>query len=121
MKDTIKLAVQNRAFLIPLAAGVALLVILLALSTYNVRPTELQVPVRYSSYGITNFYREQWFYQLSFPIFGILIAVMHGLLSVRLYETKGPKFAVLFQWLTVVVLALSVVTVAAVLQVANLV
>ena len=97
------------------------MVVLFILGISHIRISELQVPVRYSSFGITNFYREQWFYQLTFMLFGMSVYLVHTLIGLKLYQKKGHKFAVAFQWLTVAILAIIVVTVAAIFQVAELV
>lgn len=121
MKTTFQTTVRDRSYLVPLVLGGLLVVILLIMGAVYIRPSELQVPVRYSSFGITNFYREQWFYQLTFMAFGLLVYIMHTLVGLKLYQQKGPGFAVAFQWLTVLLLFITLATVGAIFQVANLV
>lgn len=105
----------------PLVIGAILILILLILGATNIRVSELQVPVRYSSFGITNFYREQWFYQLAFMGFGLIVFSLHALIGLKLYEKKDRNYAIGFQWLTVAILIMTVITVAAIFQVAELV
>ena len=119
MGTTFQSSIKDRAYLTPLILGGILVVILLIMGASNIRISELQVAVRYSSFGITNFYREQWFYQLTFMVFGLAIYVLHTLVGLKLYQKKGHGFAVAFQWLTVVLLLITVVTVAAIFQVAD--
>jgi cytochrome c biogenesis factor len=121
MRATFKSSIKDRAYVTPLVLGAILVLILLVMGASHIRISELQVPVRYSSFGITNFYREQWFYQLAFMVFGLMVYVIHTLVGLKLYEKKDHQFAVGFQWLTVVILAITVVTVAAIFQVAELV
>lgn len=121
MRTTFQSSIKNRAFLTPLVVGALLVLILLILGASNIRVSELQVPVRYSSFGITNFYREQWFYQLTFLVFGVALYVLHAVVSLKLYQKKGVTFAVGFQWLTVAILLMTVVTVAAIFRVVDLV
>lgn len=121
MKAIFHSSIKDRAFVTPLILGALLIIILLVMGASNIRISELQVPVRYSSFGITNFYREQWFYQFAFMAFGLAVYVAHLLISLKLYEKKGHAFAVAFQWLTVAVLLTTVVTIAAIFQVAELV
>ncbi|HAC56397.1 TPA: hypothetical protein DCF80_02760, partial [Candidatus Saccharibacteria bacterium] len=66
-------------------------------------------------------YREPLVYQLTFLFFGLLVYVMHTLVGLKLFEKKGHDFAVAFQWLTVGLLLMTVITVAAIFQVADLV
>ena len=121
MRTTFQSSIKNRSYLAPLVIGAILVIILLVLGASNIRFSELQVPVRYSSFGITNFYREQWFYQLTFMVFGLSVYLVNILISLKLYQKKSANFAVAFQWLSVVILLMTIVTVAAIFQVADLV
>ena len=86
----------------------------------TVEPTELQVVNHYTAFGITNFYRNQWYYLLSFIAFGLLVAAAHLLLAVKLYTIKNRTFALGFIWLGIVVLLISAVWTQAILEVASL-
>lgn len=121
MRTTFQSSIKDRGYLVPLIIGGLLVVALLIMGAVNIRVSDLQVPVRYSSFGITNFYREQWFYQLTFLAFGLLVYVAHTLVGLKLYEKKGHTFAVAFQWLTIAILLITLVTVSAIFQVADLV
>jgi surface polysaccharide O-acyltransferase-like enzyme len=121
MRTTFQSSIKDRAYVTPLILGGLLVIILFILGVSHIRISELQVPVRYSSFGITNFYREQWFYQLTFMFFGLAVYLMHTLISLKLFQKKDHRFAVAFQWLTVAIMAIIVVTVAAIFQVAELV
>ncbi len=121
MRTTFQTTLKDRAYLTPLVIGGLLIIALIIMGIINIRISELQVPVRYSSFGITNFYREQWFYQIAFLVFGLLVYVLHNLIGFRLYEKKGHTFAVAFQWLTVIILLITIITVSAIFQVADLV
>lgn len=121
MKSTFQTFLKDRSYLVPLALGAMLVAVLLIMGASQIRVSELQVPVRYSSFGITNFYREQWFYQFTFLVFGIGVYTLHTLLGIKLLQKKNRRFAIAFQWLTVVLLVVTVVTVAAIFQVAELV
>lgn len=121
MRDTLQASVKNRAILAPLVVGALLVIVLLLMGAFQIRVSELQVPVRYSSFGITNFYREQWFYQLTFMVFGIGAYLLNALISLKLYQRKGELFAIGFLWLNVAVLIMTLVTVGAIFKVADLV
>lgn len=86
----------------------------------TVEPTELQVVNHYTAFGITNFYRNQWYYLLSFIAFGILVAAAHVLLAVKLYTIKNRTFALGFVWLGIVVLIITAVLTQSILEVASL-
>jgi hypothetical protein len=83
---------------------VATLTILLVLSCIaycvyvgtSLRPSDLQVAVHYSAFGGTSFYRDKWYYLITFVIFGLLIAVMHPILTIKLYAQGRRQLALMF-------------------------
>lgn len=85
-----------------------------------IRPSDLQIPVRYSGFGITHFYRDKWYYEIIFIVFALVVAALHTLISARLLEVKGKQFALGFLWLTVVVLSVSCIFILAILRIAAL-
>lgn len=120
MKATFTTLLKNRAFLTPFLISLLWVVALVILGLINIRPSELQVPVRYTSFGIANFYTEQWFYQLTFLVFGLLVFAINTAFSVQLSTRKDESFAVAFQWFTAILLGLVFLTVLAIFRVADL-
>lgn len=66
----------------------------------SLRPSDLQVAVHYSAYGETTFYRDKWYYLITFIVFGLLIAVLHTILMVKLYLQGRRTIAILFACLS---------------------
>ncbi len=99
-KETIHLALKDRTLILfGLAiAGLAALIIFSCL--LQIRPSDVQVPVRYSVYGVTNLYREQWFYLFSFVGMGLILLILHPLLILKLLQEKGRESAISFAVLT---------------------
>lgn len=64
-----------------------------------IRPNDLQLVSRYSAFGSTHLYRDQWFYQLLFPIFILTVAIVHIAISKKTLETINRHMALLFAWL----------------------
>lgn len=106
--------------IIALLAIVGLLVAIIVISIVYIRPSDLQVPVRYSAYGITNFYRDKWYYEIVLALFGFVMAGMHLAISVRLFQSKGREFTLAFLWLSVGLLAIATAMLLAIFQVASL-
>ncbi len=98
-------------FLLVFAIGFAIYV------GFSVRPSDLQLVSHYSAFGITHFYRDQWYYLLTFGVFGFFVAVMHIILSVKLLVVKGPTLALLFAWFSVAIIIFAWMTTYAVLNV----
>ncbi len=120
IKESLLLALKDRSYMTVWLTGLAALLVLLVIGAFYIRRTDLQVPVRYSSFGITNFYREKWFYELNFMLFGVLVATFHSLIGLRLFTQRGRSFAIVFQWMTVLVLVMTLATVTTILRVVSL-
>ena len=120
IKRSLSLALKDRTYMTVWFLSVALLIVLIVIGVFFIRPTDLQVPVRYSSFGITNFYREKWFYEFNFIIFGLLVGIFHGLIGLRFLEQRGRSFAIAFQWLTIIMLVVALATITTILRVVSL-
>ncbi len=87
---------------------------------FSIQPGELQVVVHYTSFGTTNFYRDKWYYLLSFSAFAIIMAVMHIALTYKVLIQKGHDMAVAFAWLGVALLVITASIAYQVLKIASL-
>ncbi len=76
----------------------------------TVRPSELQLVTHYTAYGVTHLYRDQWFYLLSFAAFGLIVALLHLSVAIKMYITKGHPLAIMFAWLGIGIIILAWVT-----------
>jgi hypothetical protein len=117
IKDSLKQLVSDRYLLV-----LSSLLLLLALSfiTYiilSVHPSELQLVSHYSAFGITHLYRDQWYYLLSFAVFGLLVAVLHIAIAIKLLIIKGPSLAVMFTWFGIAIILFGWIMSAAVINV----
>lgn len=60
-----------------------------------------------SSVPVCNSTEVSWSYIFYFAIFAMLVFLIDSLISLRLLATKGRRFAIIFLWIAVVVLAIS--------------
>lgn len=120
IKENAKFILADRGYLTAVVALLAMTLVIILIGAANIRPSELQVPVRYTSYGITNFYRDKWYYLISLVLFAVAMSVMHMLISLKLYTVKGRGLAVSFVWLSVIMLVIAAVFMYAVLRVVAL-
>lgn len=86
----------------------------------SLKPSDLQVAVHYTAFGETNFYREKWFYLINFIVFGLVIAVVHSILAVKIYLQGRRQIALLFLWLSLLLLMIAFVLTRAILNIAFL-
>lgn len=59
-------------------------VVLIIVTIFNVRVSDVQVPVRFSGYGFANIYRDRWFALIGFAIFPLLVLGVNGYLAVKI-------------------------------------
>jgi len=72
----------------------------------NLSANDLQLAIRYTSFGETHFYRDQWWYLLSFIGFGFLFLVAHVGLTAKLVAIELKQLAYAFGWLSILLLVL---------------
>lgn len=97
----------------------ACLVVILYLA-FTIHQSELQVVVHYTSFGTTNFYRDKWYYLLSFVAFVVVMAVVHSVITFKLLEKKGRDLAISFIWLSLLMTFIATALFYQVLKIASL-
>ncbi len=85
-----------------------------------IRPSELLVEVRYSDFSQAGFYRDKWYYLLSFVVFAVGIGVAHSAIAAKIYRLKGRVAAISFLWLSVAILLVAAVYIRAILNIVKL-
>ena len=122
MKQTIirslKLILADRPVLLLVIALVAAALGYCLFVGLSLRPSDLQVAVHYTAYGETNFYREKWYYLLSFIGFGLILAIIHSAIAIKLYVLERRQLAIFFLWTSLLVLVIGWFLTTSVLRVA---
>ncbi len=121
IKAATQQALRDRGFVIALIATGVTLVAVIVLCAINIRPSELQVPIRNTVFGIRYTYQEQWYNELLFVVFAFLVAALNTFISVRLYILKDRRYSISFQWLTVALLTISFLVLVAIFRVISVV
>lgn len=101
LKEVFNEAVHDRPFLIVWIMLLVMALVFVVLAALRITPSDLQIPIRYSSFGVTNFYRDNWYYLLSFVAIGVVMFLTHSFLALKLYAMKGRGLALPFLWLGV--------------------
>lgn len=86
----------------------------------SLHPSDLQVAVHYSAFGETTFYREKWYYLLSFVMFGLIVAVVHTALILKIYAQERRQLAIFFAWLSLLLVFIAIALTRSVLNIAFL-
>lgn len=117
---SVKEVIQDRYLTVLLGVFFALSLALLVYLAASVRPTDLQVVVHYTGFGTTNFYRDRWYYLLTFGAFVVVMAIVHAVLAYKLYSAKGRDIAVPFVWLSILMVAIAAALFTQVVNIASL-
>lgn len=122
MKDNvihaIKLVLADRVVTLLIALLVFLSIIYCIYVGVSLHPSDLQVAVHYTAFGETGYYREKWYYLLSFIGFGLIMVVIHSALAIKFYVLERRQLAIFFLWLSIFMLMIGWAITAAVLRVA---
>jgi hypothetical protein len=70
-----------------------------------VHPRDIQQVVHATTFGVTRLYVNQWYYMYAFALFGLLVAIIHIALAIKLYVTKGHPLALFCAWLGLGIIA----------------
>ena len=87
---------------------------------FSLQPSDLQVAVHYTAFGETNFYRDKWYYLLSFIGFGAVIAFVHTALIVKLFSQGNRQLAIAFAGLSLLILFIATIITLSILKIAFL-
>lgn len=72
----------------------------------SLNASDLQLAIRYTSFGETHFYRDKWWYLLSFIVFGLIFLIAHVGMTAKLVATEMKQLAYAFAWLSIIILVL---------------
>jgi hypothetical protein len=124
MKDnlltTIKLVLADRFVAILLLTVIVGSLVYCIYVSLSLHPSDLQVAVHYSAYGDNRFYREKWYYLISFIIFGLITLFIHTVLILKFYALQRRQLAIAFSYLSILILMIAGIITHSILQVAFL-
>ena len=119
-KDIALTALRDRGYSALLVVLGLVTIIAAILMATQIQPVDLQVTNRYSSFGIAKFYRDKWYYLLSFVLSVVIVAIMNTLISLKLYDAKGGQLARFYVILSIITVIIGTVFMYGVLRVASL-
>jgi len=117
IKESLKKLIADRYLLILLSLMILLSLILSIIISFSVHPSELQLVSHYSAYGDMHLYRDQWFYLISFALFGPVVALLHTVISIKMLVIRDRSLSLLFAWLGIGVIIIGFVISLAVLNI----
>lgn len=120
LRPTIHEVIKDRQIVLPWITLVVLSFILIVVELFRIRPSELNIPTRYSTFGQTFIYNDAWYYLLSFVVFVLVVVAIHTLITVKLYSLKGPLIARFFLGLSILLIVIAFFWLNSILGVASL-
>lgn len=61
-------------------------VALIVTTVLRIHHSDIQIPVRFTGYGQSNIDRDQWYTQISYAIFGVVVVGANGFLAIKLHS-----------------------------------
>ena len=117
IKESFKQLITNRYLLVLLSILVIITLGFAIIIGFSVHPSELQLISHYTAFGPTHLYRDQWFYLFVFVAFGLMVCILHIIISLKLLLIKGHPLAIMYVWFGIGIILLGWVTAAALLNV----
>ncbi|MBS7346549.1 MAG: hypothetical protein KIG14_02450 [Candidatus Sacchiramonaceae bacterium] len=115
-KDTLKQIIKDRpvflCMIIMFIAGLSFFLF----TAPNVEIFDHLIYNRYTIYGSEHYYRDRWFYRIAVALFGLLIALGHNAIAVKLHKTKNRSSIFILTLFTVIVTILGFIIMGSVLR-----
>jgi hypothetical protein len=77
---------KDRVAIVLLFIVVVEVIAIIVTTIIRIHPSDIQIPVRFTGYGQSNIDRDQWYTQLSYVFFGVIVAAFNGFLAIKLYS-----------------------------------
>lgn len=79
---------KDRAVIVLLLALVISCAVLVVTTILRVHSSDIQIPVRYTGFGQTFIYRDQWYMQYAYIFFGVMAGALNVYLALRFYQYR---------------------------------
>ena len=120
LTESIKLLAKERRVIVALCVLIVACLIFTIYAGLNVQQNELKLVTHYTAFGATNFYRDKWYYLISFIVFGVTIAIIHTIVALKLLVSRGTEITLLFIWVSVIIIFVAAAITYQVLNIAAL-
>lgn len=85
--------VADRPFLLALVGVFLVGIIYTLVMVFTLQVRDVQVYVRYTAFGEAHFYKDHWYYLVSFVLFGVVSTLIHGGLMLKFYGLQRRQTA----------------------------
>lgn len=119
-KDVVKKSFRDHTFIVLALVSFILALIATILIAIHIHVVGFQIYVHYTAYADQGFYSNQWYYLITFASFPFLIWIVNTLVAARIFYQKNKQFALVFQYLTIFILVISLFLSLALLQIVKM-
>ena len=119
-RSDIKTVITDRWWAGLVVANVIVCIIAVIIIAVSIEPRETQVITRYSSFGITGFYRSYWYYLYSYVALVLIMAVGHSAVSLKLMHMNRRDLALALLWSSLAFIVIAVLFALSITRIAAL-
>lgn len=98
---------HDRAVFLSVLAFLFAVVAAATVVSFNIHVSESQVVNRYTRFGVTNFYRDDWAYLIMYIIYFVMVAIVYIETIRRVFVKKGRDLAVSISVLGIITVVIS--------------
>lgn len=107
IKVSLREVIKDRPYVVLIGTVLGVGVLYCLIVALSVHPSDVTVYTRYTAFGEAHFYKDHWQYLMTFILFGIVVAVVHSALMVKLHDMGRRQTGLLVGWLGVVILLMA--------------
>ena len=116
LRTPLRTIAADRPFFAALIGVFVAGIIYMLVMGFTLQVRDVQVYVRYTAFGEAHFYKDHWQYMLTFVLFGVVVAVGHIVLMLKLFNINRRQTAMLVGWLGMGILIVALVYALAVMS-----
>lgn len=119
-KKDIRSALRDRWWFGLVLLNIVVAVAVILTIAVTIQPKETQVINHYSSFGVTGFYRNYWYYLWGYALLEIIILVSHTFVSLKLRQLDRRDLSLALLWSTVGISVIVMIFASSIIKIAAL-
>lgn len=87
-KANILAIAKDRTAILLLIAVCILTIVIVITTIVRLHPSDVQIPARYTAYGVTYIYRDHWYMHAAYAVFAVVVTTVNSIIVVNLYQLR---------------------------------
>ena len=116
LKNYFKIIAKDRLVIFFMILIFILGIIFFISTMFGVHFYDRMIYVRYTVFGSEHFYKDVWFTRIFLASLGLIIAIVHNVIIVKIYKVSGRKMALFFLAITILLTIISFLIASAILR-----